>query len=74
VADCIYNPSLLPALVNTINCYTVPRHTEVMVVVELRSDEVIWDFLTLWLKSGMWKVIRLDILSHRYAVWVGRKM
>jgi protein N-lysine methyltransferase METTL21D len=86
VVDCIYHPSLLPALVSTLCHLTSPPSTDtpgnvshnnnptpaVVVVVELRSAEVIRDFLTLWLESGPWEIWRVNgVLGKPYAVWVG---
>lgn len=60
VADCIYNPALLPALVEVINHYTRTDHTRVLVAVELRSEDVLREFLELWLSSGVWEIWRIE--------------
>ena len=60
IADCIYNPALLPALVDTINHYARTDHTRVLVAVELRADDVLREFLELWLASGNWEIWRID--------------
>ena len=60
VADCIYNPALLPALVEVINHYTRTDHTRVLVAVELRSEDVLREFLELWLSSGAWELWRIE--------------
>jgi hypothetical protein len=75
VVDCIYHPSLLPALVDTINFVTTPRNTPVLVVAELRSDDVVRNFLELWLGSGGWEIWRVggNLLKATYAMWVGWK-
>jgi hypothetical protein len=75
VVDCIYHPSLLPALVDTINFVTTPCNTTVLVVVELRSDDVVRNFLELWLGSGGWEIRRVggNLLKVTYAMWVGWK-
>ncbi|KAJ3554206.1 hypothetical protein NM688_g3227 [Phlebia brevispora] len=52
VVDCIYHPSLLPALVGTIDALTIPGRTTVVVVVELRAEDVVREFLELWLHVG----------------------
>ena len=49
VVDCIYHPSLLPPLLTTIDYLTVADRTAVVVVVELRAEDVIREFLQLWL-------------------------
>ena len=73
VVDCIYHPSLLPALVDTINTVTVSRETAVLVVAELRADDVILTFLELWLSSGGWEIWRIggNLLEMTYVMWVG---
>lgn len=82
VVDCIFNPSLLPGLVETIDHFAVPGRTKVVVAVELRSEEVIRDFLELWLGKGGWEVWRVGDLSDgngerldvSFAIWVGMKV
>ncbi|XP_006462152.1 hypothetical protein AGABI2DRAFT_206407 [Agaricus bisporus var. bisporus H97] len=81
IVDCIYHPSLLPPLIETINHLTRPnKKTIVMVVVELRSDQVVREFLELWIDSGnqssmKWKIYRcpLGIIAGPYVVWIGWK-
>ncbi|RDX48101.1 hypothetical protein OH76DRAFT_1557423 [Lentinus brumalis] len=77
VVDCIYHPSLLPALLSTIDCLTVPGRTAVLVVVELRAEDVIREFLQGWLDKtgdGVWEIWSLGgLLDGPYAVWVGWK-
>lgn len=73
--DCIYNPSLLPALVETIDFLTTPGKTAVLIVMELRQEDVVREFLTLWLAKGGWGIRRVAsaFIGVRYAVWVGWK-
>jgi hypothetical protein len=53
IVDCIYHPSLLPSLIETINYLTKPNQKTVVVVVsELRSEQVVREFLELWIDSG----------------------
>ena len=77
VVDCIYHPSLLPALLTTIDYLTVPDKTAVVVVVELRAEDVIREFLQGWLEKssqGEWELWSVgDLLEGPYAVWVGWK-
>jgi protein N-lysine methyltransferase METTL21D len=73
VVDCIYHPSLLPSLVETIDYLAAP----VLVVVELRSHEVIQEFLELWLAKPGWKIWRIGrehTLPRPYAVWFGTRI
>lgn len=80
--DCIFNPSLLPGLVESIDHFAVPGRTKVVIAVELRSEEVIRDFLGLWLGKGGWEVWRVGDLSDgngerrdvSFAIWVGMKV
>ncbi|KAH9911842.1 uncharacterized protein B0H18DRAFT_1088861 [Fomitopsis serialis] len=77
VVDCIYHPSLLPALLSTIDHLTTPGVTAVLVVVELRAEDVVREFLAGWLSiesNGMWQVWSVpEVLDGPYAVWVGWK-
>ncbi|KAM5543188.1 hypothetical protein V8D89_003062 [Ganoderma adspersum] len=77
VVDCIYHPSLLPALLTTIDYLTIPDKTAVVVVVELRAEDVIREFLQGWLEKssqGEWELWSVgDLLEGPYAVWVGWK-
>ena len=77
VVDCIYHPSLLPALLTTINYLATPDKTAVVVVVELRAEDVIREFLQGWLEKssqGEWEIWSVgDLLEGPYAVWVGWK-
>jgi len=73
--DCIYNPSLLPALVETIDFLTTPGKTAVLVVMELRQEDVVREFLEHWIAKGGWEIRRVGsgFMGTRYAVWVGWK-
>lgn len=74
--DCIYHPSLLPALVETINHLSTTDKTVVLVAVELRAEDVIEEFLRLWVgEEGRWEVwsIGEDLVDASYAIWVGRR-
>ncbi|KAJ7583254.1 putative methyltransferase-domain-containing protein [Mycena floridula] len=76
VVDCIYHPALLPALVETIDFLTVPDRTTVLVVVELRAEDVIRTFLELWLSKPGWQIWRLGrqgALPRPYVMWAGIK-
>lgn len=74
VVDCIYNPTLLPALVNTLDWIADSgTGTQALVVMELRQEDVVREFLALWLARD-WEVMRVEgLLGNRYAVWVGCK-
>lgn len=60
----------------------MPGRTKVVIAVELRSEEVIRDFLGLWLGKGGWEVWRVGDLSDgngerldvSFAIWVGMKV
>lgn len=73
--DCIYNPSLLSALVDTIDAVSTAGRTWVLVVAELRQEDVLREFLDLWLKhSGRWEITRVEgLLDVHFVVWAGRK-
>jgi len=74
--DCIYNPSLLSGLVNTIDAVSTAGRTWVLVVAELRQEDVLREFLDLWLKqaSGRWEITRVEgLLDVHFVAWAGRK-
>ncbi|KAF8892122.1 putative methyltransferase-domain-containing protein [Infundibulicybe gibba] len=76
IVDCIYHPSLLPSLVETINYLTTPGVTSVIVLVELRAEDVVREFLRLWLEDPGWKIWRFDgdcCLGNPYSMWLGVK-
>lgn len=76
VVDCIYNPSLLPALLETIDHLSTPGTTAVLVVIELRAEDVVREFLAGWLRlsNGTWQIWSVaNIMEGPYAVWVGWK-
>ncbi|SJL03406.1 uncharacterized protein ARMOST_06760 [Armillaria ostoyae] len=59
VVDCIYHPSPMPALVDTIDYLSTPGRTTVTVVVELRDEEAVRVFLELWLGTPNWEIWRI---------------
>lgn len=76
VVDCIYHPSLLPALVDTIDYLATPERTAVLVIVELRAEDVVREFLELWLGAGngAWEIWHThEVMEGPYAVWIGWK-
>jgi len=75
VVDCIFNPALIAPLVSSLVHYATPNKTLVMVMMELRSHEVVQEFLSAWLSSATWEIWRVcgSLLHSRYALWVGCK-
>ncbi|KAG8215033.1 hypothetical protein J3R82DRAFT_8441 [Butyriboletus roseoflavus] len=74
--DCIYNPSLLPALLDVIDTVSTAGRTWVFVVAELRQEDVLREFLDLWLKtaSGRWEIARVEgLLDMHFVAWAGWK-
>lgn len=75
VADCVYHPNLVGPLVDTIHHLTTPGKTTVVVVVELRAEDVVRQFLETWLQSDsklqVWSVGE-QRLDSTYALWMGR--
>ncbi|KAG5352135.1 hypothetical protein C0989_003603 [Termitomyces sp. Mn162] len=71
--DCIYHPLLLPPLLETINYLAIPERTAVLVVVELRAEDVIREFLALWLSHSGWEIWRVggSLLHKPYVMWLG---
>ncbi|TKY89594.1 hypothetical protein EX895_001379 [Sporisorium graminicola] len=59
--DCIYNPGLFDALIATLNVFTQPAHTTVLVSCEMRSDQSLTDFMTKWKESDpTWRILSLE--------------
>ncbi|KAJ4470120.1 putative methyltransferase-domain-containing protein [Lentinula aciculospora] len=78
IVDCIYHPSLVAPLLETINHMAVPDVTTVLVVVELRAEDVIREFLSCWLSFPGWEIWGIGkgkeaIMKKPYAIWVGMK-
>ncbi|KAK6992212.1 putative methyltransferase-domain-containing protein [Favolaschia claudopus] len=80
VVDCIYHPSLLPPLHTAMDYLTTPGTTAVLVVMELRAEDVTRDFLEQWLAldDGKWEVWRVGEdqsmgTARPYVIWVGWK-
>ncbi|TFK39432.1 hypothetical protein BDQ12DRAFT_603609 [Crucibulum laeve] len=83
IVDCIYHPALLPSLLTTIAHLTTPGHTSVLVVSELRAEDVMREFLEGWLgMEGGWVVRRVGnssegegekktALGNPYVMWTG---
>lgn len=75
MVDCVYHPSLVSPLVETIRYLTTPRKTIVLVVVELRAEDVVREFLEAWLRSdSRWRILSIgeQRLDSRYAMWMGQ--
>ena len=77
VVDCIYHPSLLPPLLETLDFLAIPETTTVLVVVELRASDVVTEFLQSWIAMPCWEVWRVaddgKLMGKPYAMWAGRK-
>ncbi|KIM24183.1 hypothetical protein M408DRAFT_331934, partial [Serendipita vermifera MAFF 305830] len=77
--DCVYNPSLIPPLLTTIDLYTTPERSIVLVVMELRDEDVVREFLTQWGQMAGWKLWSIgdksgtSLLDPRFAIWVAFK-
>ncbi|KAJ7434213.1 putative methyltransferase-domain-containing protein [Mycena galericulata] len=87
IVDCIYHPSLLPPLLAVMDHVSTPHTTAVVVVMELRAEDVTREFLEGWLalNNGAWEVWRVAndesaegqglLLAKQtpYVMWVGWK-
>lgn len=74
--DCIYHPSLIAPLLGAIDCLTTPTLTRVLVLSELRSEDVMMQFMEGWLNMPGWKVWHVggDLLQDpHYVLWFGEK-
>ncbi|THH00463.1 hypothetical protein EW145_g7072 [Phellinidium pouzarii] len=78
-ADCVYNPALVPALVVALDHYARPDSTRVLVVVELRAEDVVRKLLELWTGLGGWEIdssrrngdYESDAENVKFATWLG---
>ena len=77
--DCIYNSALVPPLLTTIDHYASPDKTWVMVVMELRDEDVLREFLMQWTGLEGWTIWPVgneehsSLLDDRFAIWMGHK-
>jgi hypothetical protein len=71
VVDCIYHPSLVRPLLETMTALAAPRHTVALVVAELRAEDVLREFLEVWIALGwnVWSVAD-GLLGPRWGMWV----
>ncbi|PPQ79680.1 hypothetical protein CVT25_003254 [Psilocybe cyanescens] len=75
VVDCIYHPSLIPPFLATVDYLSTPGRTAVLVVSELRAEDVMRDFLDKWLNIPGWEIWRIpnDDIGKHYAIFLGWK-
>jgi protein N-lysine methyltransferase METTL21D len=71
VVDCIYHPTLVRPLLETMTTLAAPRHTVALVVAELRAEDVLREFLEGWIMHGwtVWSVAE-GLLRPRWGMWV----
>ncbi|KAH9025230.1 putative methyltransferase-domain-containing protein [Lactarius pseudohatsudake] len=72
VVDCVYHPALVRPLLTTLTALATPQRTVAVVVVELRAEDVLREFLQEWIALG-WRVwsVGEDLLGARWGMWVG---
>jgi len=73
--DCIYHPSLLSSIITTIDYLSIPGRTTALIISELRAEDVIREFVEIWLSKPGWEIWRIpnEGLGKHYAIWMGRK-
>ncbi|KAF9526111.1 putative methyltransferase-domain-containing protein [Crepidotus variabilis] len=73
--DCLYHPSLIPPFVETIDYLCTPGRTTVLIISELRQEDVMREFLEAWLSKPDWQILRApnDELGKHYVIWIGWK-
>lgn len=76
LVDCLYHPSLIPPCLATIDYLTTTGRTSVLVVSELRAEDVLREFLEKWLLFPGWEIWRIPNtdLGRNYVIWLGLKM
>ncbi|KAH8990700.1 putative methyltransferase-domain-containing protein [Lactarius hatsudake] len=72
VVDCVYHPALIRPLLTTLTALATPQRTVAVVVVELRAEDVLREFLQEWIALG-WRVwsVGEDLLGARWGMWAG---
>jgi hypothetical protein len=62
-------------LVTTIDYLSIPGKTTVLIISELRAEDVIREFIKTWLSEPGWEIWRIpnEVLGKHYAIWMGRK-
>jgi len=75
VVDCIYHPSLLSSIVTTIDYLSISGRTTVLIISELRAEDVMREFMEVWLSKPAWEIWRIpnEVLGKHYAIWMGWK-
>lgn len=88
--DCLYNEALIPPFLHTLDLLAHPASNDgtpatlVLIVSQLRSDDVMRLFIETWIGLPLWSVYRvteeglrgdlgLNISHGRYVVWCGWK-
>ena len=73
--DCLYHPFLIPSFVSTIDYLATPGRTAVLIVAELRAEDVLREFLERWLAQPSWEIWRIpnDNIGKHYVIWLGWK-
>lgn len=78
--DCIYNPALIMPLLETMNDLasqmdlTLEHPTTVLIVLELRSQEVSHEFIHNWISwQGGWHIWNVPLLGPKYVMWIGQR-
>jgi hypothetical protein len=76
VVDCLYHPSLIPPFLATVDYLAIPERTAVLIVSELRAEDVMRDFLQGWLNIPGWEIWRVPNtdIGKNYVMWVGWKV
>lgn len=75
--DCIFNTALVPPLLETLDYVAESGKTKVLILLELRDEDVTREFLSRWLEGGKWEIWRAgDELfeTSRCVLWVGWKI
>lgn len=75
VVDCIYHPALIPPFLATVDYLATPGKTAVLIVSELRAEDVMREFLERWLQIPGWEIWRIpnEEFGKRYAIFLGWK-
>lgn len=69
--DCVFNPALFAPLIDTLDLFTLPGHTVVFVLIELRSSDATLAFLETWLRQDEEDRDELNVRAakSRWQIW-----
>lgn len=74
--DCVYNPALHEPLVTTLKTFCAPRHTTILLIMQLREVDNTMSFLKTWASQTEHVIYHLEdellppLMRQNYAAWL----